>query len=395
MATVEKKSTEKKSESEKSPPKKEKPAAPPVPLKAEPVFTPEDIYRFVDLGLGRGIDATNTTPWLNKTSFQVRRVHEGNIIGTEEGGALQSYEREVSSVHTQQTSMKLSITVPQSPITLGTDAEQSRSVSTTRRAIGRRVINRSISFRDDFVDVPLSGASNFSSAREETLSEIHLVTKTNQPVVGDAQQSLMTFEERLAQWLVQRISARRQKVGALERLNEGDEETSQACPATASTLDDKLNPLEALALIIDHGNRSELKLLISACREFVYHFRITHYVSSIEMGAAEYHVLTEQEYFSKIGLAGSFGLEKLVKSTFSSTTSSKRSNKASDLRKIGKISSDGTVARGSYGEAVVGVKIQPISNLVRLQFLQLALKKALIQFVDSQGDDSGKLCLNN
>ena len=379
--------------------KKEKPAAkkpaavvPAPPKKAEPVFTPEDIFRFVDLGLGRGIDATNPTPWLNKSSFQVRRVHEDNIIGTEEGGALQSYEREVTSVHTQQTSMKSSIVVPQSPITLGTDAEQSRSVSTSRRAIGRRVINRSISFRDDFIDVPLSGAKTFTTAQEETASEIHLHTtskKQGETDITDAQQSILTFEERLAQWLVQRISAHRLKVKALERLSSDGAVDSEG-QASSAILSDQLSPLESLALIIERGNRSELKLLINGCREFVYHFRITHYVSSIEMGAAEYRVLTEQEYLSKVGLSGSFGLEKLVNAAFSSTSSFKKSIKASDLRKIGTISRDGTVIRGSYGEAVVGVKIQPLTNLVRLQFLQLALKKALVQFVETQGDSSGE-----
>lgn len=378
---------DKKKEEKKPAAKKPAPAAPPPPKKAEPVFTPEDIFRFVDLGLGRGIDATNPTPWLNKSSFQVRRVHENNIIGTEEGGALQSYEREVTSVHTQQTSMKNSIVVPQSPITLGTDAEQSRSVSTSRRAIGRRVINRSVSFRDDFVDVPLGGANTFSTAREETASEIHVRVSRKQgdTEISDAQQSILTFEERLAQWLVQRISAHRLKVKALERLSSD----SEGQPSSL-TLNDQLSPLESLALVIERGNRSELKLLIDGCREFVYHFRITHYVSSIEMGAAEYRVLTEQEYFSKVGLSGSFGLEKLVNAAFSGTSSFKRSTKASDLRKIGTISRDGTVVRGSYGEAVVGVKIQPLTNLVRLQFLQLALKKALVQFVDTQGDSSGE-----
>ena len=214
---------EKKKVEEKKKPavKKSTPAAPPPPKKAEPVFTREDIFRFVDLGLGRGIDATNATPWLNKSSFQVRRVHESNIIGTEEGGALQSYEREVTSVHTQQTSMKNSIVVPQSPITLGTDAEQSRSVSTSRRAIGRRVINRTVAFRDDFVDFPLSGAKSFSTAQEETASEIHVHKKQGETDVSDAQQSILTFEERLAQWLVQRIGAHRLKVKALERLGDG------------------------------------------------------------------------------------------------------------------------------------------------------------------------------
>jgi len=53
--------------------------------------------RFVDLGLGRGIDASDPNPWLNKTSFQVRNVLRENIIGTDEGSALHTYQKEVIS----------------------------------------------------------------------------------------------------------------------------------------------------------------------------------------------------------------------------------------------------------------------------------------------------------
>ena len=363
--------------------------------KAQPVYTADDIFRFVDLGLGRGLDATNPTPWLNKTSFQVRRVHKDNILGTEEGGALQSYEREVSSVHSQQASMKFSITVPQSPIDIGADSEQSRTLSTTRRAIGKRVLNRTISFKDDFVDVPLSVAKDLPSAREAALSTLNVMTQpSGENVIIDAQLSLLTFEERLASWLVQRISAHREKNEALEKIGDEASASDRRVASEAATIiaeQENSSALEALARIIHRGEKEELKLLLNACRDFVTHFRITHYVSAIELGAAEYRVLTEQDYYSKVGLGGSFGLEKLVGAVFSGSASSRRTKKASDLRTIGNIAKpQGTVERGSYAEAVVGVKIQPISNLVRLQFLQLALKKALVHFVEKQGDASGK-----
>ena len=66
------------------------------PKPAQAVLTEKEMGRMIDLGLGRGIDATNEKPWVNKSSFQVRRVSFDNVIGTEEGGALQSYEREIS-----------------------------------------------------------------------------------------------------------------------------------------------------------------------------------------------------------------------------------------------------------------------------------------------------------
>ena len=66
--------------------------------KAEDCIDEKNIQRIIDLGLGRGVDATDPTPWRNKTSFQVRTVTTDNIIGTEEGGCVQSYEKEVTSL---------------------------------------------------------------------------------------------------------------------------------------------------------------------------------------------------------------------------------------------------------------------------------------------------------
>ena len=333
---------------------------------AGPVFKADDIFRFVDFGLGRGIDATNPTPWTNKSSFQVRQVLGSNIIGTDEGGALHSYEREVSSVHTMHTSIKSSIEVPKSPITLGIDAEHSHSVNKSRRAIGRRVINRSVSFREDFADVP-----QFPSGGEKQL---------------DAQQSILTFEERLAQWLVQRIGAERPihklKVNALERSEGRASSAIQLSPRES---------LESLATIIDRDDQSELKILADGCREFVNHFRITHYVSSIDIGAAEYYVLTEEEYLSKVGTSGSFGIEKLVNAAFEGGAKFEKSIKISNRRSIGKIDQK-AVKRGSYEEAVIGYKIRPVTDLIRLQFLREELKKALLQFVVLQRDCTGE-CL--
>ena len=75
-----------------------------------------DIGRCLDLGLGRGIDATNPKPWLNKTSFQVRRVVYDELIGTEEGGALNQYTNHVKSSVTLQKSMLSAVTQSKSPV---------------------------------------------------------------------------------------------------------------------------------------------------------------------------------------------------------------------------------------------------------------------------------------
>lgn len=135
--------------------------------KASAVVSTGEIGRIVDLGLGRGVDITKTSPWLEKSSFQVRRVDVENIIGTEEGGSLQNYEREIVSIQDQQCELKASITVPKSPVTIGVDAEMARSHAARRRSIGKKVVNRTISYRADFHDAPKSSTGDARKAKEE------------------------------------------------------------------------------------------------------------------------------------------------------------------------------------------------------------------------------------
>ena len=337
-------------------------------MKVPPVHSSDEIYRYVDLGLGRGLDGTDPTPWLNKSSFQVRRITYENILGTEEGGAVQSYEREISSVQTQQTKIKTSILVPKSPLTIGTDAELSRSVHASRRAIGRKVINRTISFRDNFDDLPFGDAAL--------------------PVVQDDgsrdgnYQNLWTFEQRLAQWIMDKLRHEwSEATGALD-----DGETKP----TLESSDVVKCPLKDLLHVIERNDREDLRLIKEACKEFVNHFRITHYVSAIELGAAEYRVFTEDEYQTAISVAGSFGIDKLASTVTRQEFSFKRKRKASDLKKIGIIGKDDRVIRGSYGEAVVNVSINSIATLVRTKYLHDQMDKALVKFVELQSDRSGK-----
>ena len=321
-----------------------------------------EVTRFIDFGLGRGLDATLPTPWLSKSSFQVREVKEDNIIGTDEGGCQQSYEREVCSLYNQQTDLKSSVTIPHSPVTIGVDAEQSRSVSTTRRTVGQRVVNRTISFRADFDDAP-------EPNDDETME-------------GG------TFEERLRKW----VDKRKVTEGVHERRGP-DATPHDTTPAqtTHHVITDS-SPTQIISPVAAAPSPAEKldKALVEACKKFVYHFHITHYVSAIELGAYEYRVMSEAEFHNRVQAKGSFGVEALAKAAVTETISRRRRKKTSELKKIGLISKNGTVERGTYGEAVVGIQIQPISNLVRQPSLHAALRKALLDYTENQTKSSGK-----
>lgn len=359
------------------------------PRKAEAVLTEKEMGRMVDLGLGRGIDGTHPTPWLNKSSFQVRNCTLENVIGTEEGGALQSYEREVSSVSTQQSSLKSSVTVPQAPVTIGMDAEQSRSYTTTRKVVGKKVLNRTISFRADFEDLPHTRGGDAKLASVDKMTEDIYKTEEEETEksAGDVQQSY-TFEERLSRWVIERI-LQRESIRELKLADEGKPIPKRKFQPGGQ------NPVTDLAEFLHSSSVDERKEIVSDCADFVRYFRITHYVSAIELGAAQYRVFSENEYYTRVRATGTLGIEALANFVISETFSKKTKKTSSDLKQIGVIGSDGRVERGSYDEAVVGILIEPINNLLRLRYLQLAMRKALLKYIEQQGDTSGRLIIDS
>ena len=125
----------------------------------------KDIQRIIDLGLGRGVDATDSTPWKNKTSFQVRPVTIENIIGTE-GGGEQSYEREITNASETRGQVRASITDPKATVSIGVEGAYTHSSSSRYKVIGTKVLNRTVSFKahcnDNDIQLP-PGSDTFET----------------------------------------------------------------------------------------------------------------------------------------------------------------------------------------------------------------------------------------
>ena len=195
------------------------------------------------------------------------------------------------------------------------------------------------------------------------------------------------FEERLSRWIVQRM-LHRQEQRAQEKVASG---TDPGQPKfKLNIVQGNKDPLSVISAFLHVANTEERKEIVDNCYEFVNHFRITHYVSTIELGATEYGVMSETKYTQKIKAGAKLGVDQIAKITSSQSSIWNRNRKSSNVRKIGSISSDGRVGRGTYDEAVVGFKIQPISSLVKLPYLNLSLRKALLLYMDEQGDLSCK-----
>ena len=358
--------------------------------RAESILTLEEIGRMIDLGLGRGVDATNPSPWLNKSAFQVREVTPFNIIGTDEGGVIQKYVHEVTSVQAMQTNM--SATVPASQqISVGIDAELSRSYSSSRKSIGKKIVTRSISYKADFDDLIRQKSSPDVSPPQPRRQKSSESSKTRTtsfnglPGLGrlDSSNSITeggavapTFEERLARWILEQLAE--ENVKGIEEFHPND------------------NHIEVMTNFIAQwpkDNMKKMKQMIGKkCREFINHFRITHYVCSIDLGASKYRVMSEEEYQTQIKTKGSLGIDQVASAAVEQKVSFGRKNKASDETIIGRF--DGNkVIRGTTSEAVVGVKFQPISALVRTRIIQNKLKQAIRAYIDNQEHSKGEFFL--
>ena len=149
---------------------------------------------------------------------------------------------------------------------------------------------------------------------------------------------------------------------------------------------------------------------------FVSIFSITHYVHSLELGASHYRVMSLEEYSTKFNNKAKLGAGQLEDIALGNESSFRAKKYRNQTTKVGRMklipdddddsmkrkavkSSDDTedsivasnpqvatsveeeVRRGTIGEAVVGVKLQPISSLVSNVKLRIQLQQALQKYI--------------
>lgn len=355
-----------------------------------PVVTTEEAVRFQDLGLGRGVDATDSSMWDNKSPIVLKEISTdlANIIGTEEGGEKQYYSEEISSRTSLEMKMHLSIDEPNSQVKIGIDAHHSRTNSSTRTIMGIKIRTRTIAFRTDlFRDLPLRNFNIDNGTEASVLpcemeytdqassEEVHSKSETR---VSSFQNVPNTFERQLCAWILNRIIARKQQSG-------DQVELSKIAKLTGN------NPAAKLATYIQslELDSAEMQHIAKDCEVFVGELGITHYISSIELGALQYRVYTKRELEREFGSGTKIGFKQLAKVQASFEHEKKRSRETTQRQEIGRIV-DGKVQRKSSDEAVIGFHIQPIHRLVQLSYLQTALQAAVKQYIFSRANRTGK-----
>jgi len=290
--------------------------------------TADEVECMMDLGLGRGVDATVASPWLNnKCSYQVRKLTADNVHGTI-SGVLSGYVEHVSSIEEIKAVLDLSVPL-ENKVTLGVDAEYSRVHYSSLTSLGWKVVTRNVAFDDkdegDMVD------------KDEKIGKGDKDDKENK--------DSKSFEEDLSSWIE-------------DNKPKGD--------------------------------------LTRQYEEFIKHFNMTHYVSRIELGAARYEVLAQEIQSTKTKVTSTMEITKIANLFSEVTKTAGRISSASLVREIGQFKWDASpkdgntkVITGCAKEAVIGVDLEPISNLVKDEEKKTYLKQAIRNYIAKKGCSRG------
>ena len=351
---------------------------------ASPLISVDEVQWLTALGLGRGVDATEPNLWKEKSSFQVQSVSKSldNIIATDEGGEHDYYEREVSSISNRQAELKLSVDEPNTSIHIGMDTLYSQSLSKSKKSIGEQVITRTISFRNTFDDLPLQHINEKVLERRFKPADITSQSCEMKLEINNS------FEEKLSEWLLNRISGREEVIASFCSFGASPNDTGIKFDNSTAILSKYLQT-EA-----EHDHSEKFQHVVRDCVLFVEATGVTHYIYSIQLGAMKFCVLSSMDYDKTVGVKVKVDVEKVAKSTLGLMASegSKISSKSLSVKEIGKMT-NGHVKRGNGDEAVIGFKLMPIQRLVTSYYLNKALKQALRKYITKRSAKFSKFSL--
>lgn len=391
----------------------------------------EECPKFSRWGLGRGINITKKTPWVEKTAFQVRPVKPEDLIETDDGELLKAYSEEVGSRTTVKSDVQAGIKPTNLPVCVRMDVEYTRSTLSSKYVVGTKIKRRTISFRMDFADVPQSLMKNVEEAKDEArrrpplaaLGKSHTWSKRTgsidqrsiedgprrlklaDPIVEESEEpttateidgATPNFPKNRAQSLdsispreinrpispcgsvVDEVLSMPEGSSFEERLGFWIKNCLQRqgyCPSSQNFQDMVHSPE------MDQGKRTErMKVIESFLDHFVQEFGVAHYVSAIELGALEYKELTSKEFYNRAKLSTKASLSAAsyggVEASQSQSFMKSRKSEKSERKKIGVMKKEKVDE-----EAVIGCSFCPISTLIKMPYLQHALKNSIDKYV--------------
>ena len=347
-------------------------------------------YRLHELGLGRGVDATDSRPWVNKSTFQVRMVPEdlkeysNDLIFTNEGKAVHFFSEEVTSIKELRFNLTLSVTLPNAPVTVSAGADTVRKLIAKQRALGVRTLTRTIAFKP-----------TFDEHFQERIARYMLELTAEQEDTRKEHRGESDVD-RLEKFLSDKDSERNERDQDPGNHEAAIQETSVTC-------------LE--------GVRKYESVLLP----FFERYRVTHYVSSVTLGASLFIVESDLSQTTTVKPTTSIGyapagisvgvpeakIEKIFVHNCKNTHYIGRFKKKSKTKKKSDKNSsadvDGTQILekkdelvfevDEKNEAVILVKLEPITNLIESAIIRKSMEEAMKDYVMRQESTRGKLCI--
>jgi hypothetical protein len=375
---------------------------------------------FKNLGLGRGIDVTCSRPFLEKKQIQIKEVEYDNLLGTDEGASLHQFAEFVQSsmelggqyslsldfarIAELVGSSGVSTVLKSAPLKVSISQEASRSKTDTKVVVGARILNRTVGFKQDVDDTPfhlegqiekallnLSGGGicdpfglqplqpqpfglkptlgledEFSGGDRSSggpvgpsVEDIEAALKK---VLDDYKSKPKTFEADLTQWVLEYITAKRKA-------------------------DPKNKPITIEDLNLENDeDRADLK---EACAVYTRANGVTHYVSSIQLGAEMYKTLEHKVYHDILEMGFSVDIMEVLKTDDKKPTEIKFDKKYNLQRyatkELGKITvvdaTQKTLVVQPAQEAVIGYELRPVAMLIKEKKLAKCMAQAAEYYI--------------
>ena len=290
----------------------------------------------MDLGLGRALDNTEQHPWEKKSHFQAKPVTLESLSVTQECNKYTDYSEHVENYSNFQAGFETTFQpVPNKPIDVSIAADAQRSCKTVKDINGKTVVTRTIGFKTQ--DLPCEG--------EE-------------------------FESRLNQWLGSNGCI---KCSICDGYQQG-------------YCDNFVQKCEKCT----RGNTFYIENTADVCLEFLKTLGgMTHYVSSLTMGAMKY-TSSSRSIIQIFGESkASVGAYRFARGGYSVSASKFSEIFNTKTYRIGRIpQSSGreheVVRMRTMDEAVINYSVTPLTHLIRHSYLELQLHSAIQVYSDEQ-----------
>ena len=297
----------------------------------EQALTEEELLTLQEFGLGVAVDITAKHPWATKSAFLAKKVNKHELIVINESNRSQRSREQVETYTTIQQGLESSFRPdPTTPINVTVAADYHRSNTKSKTISSHTVLTRTIAFRANDL---LCRVENEDSRKD--------------------------FETNLHDWLVKK----------------------RCYPVKCG---------------VHHSYECRLYAARTNhhCIEYLKELGgVTHYVSSVTLGATRYQVTLNSTLFHSFSSSSEVSAHTVASATTKSKISRKVFQSQSKEQNIGRLPESKDILQfRSKGEAVVKCSYNSLANLVSHPQLRKLLERGINEYIDLKRNGTREFC---